>query len=527
MMSIGQKMLGAALCFCGGLLFLAGGLLFAGQKDGDPVVMGVTRIIPSKVFGEDKAIYISLPLSYKTGRSFPVFYALDGLGNFSRTASTLDLLGQDKLPEMIVVGLTTRNRQQEYTLAPLVETGRAKSEVPPEPRLDEREQSVQKTLRFILDEVAPFIEQNYRTTRYRLLFGGSLSASYVLYALLSMPEAFDVYIASSPNIGHSGDYLIDRAASFFRSASTATPSATLNKRLYISYSKEEHWRTIRYIPRFVKAIEANRPAGFDLIVRAYDEPRHNPFYIPLWALTALYPDWTPAPRPEIQPRHARIVPGRPVRVEIEAGDEDVYYTLDGSEPSARSARYAGPIEVTAPLVIKARIIRGEIETGPVAACEVVESAPLAGEPKSGAFKPGLKYRLFRNFLGDIPDAIDMEPSETGIVATVSESDTNPETSHLLEYSGYVEIKTAGNYLFSFLSGHPSRLVVGPQRLDNIFFGFFENNEPSLSLYLEKGMHPIRLCTTDFANENDILIFSYEGPGLERQRVPAGVLFHKD
>jgi predicted alpha/beta superfamily hydrolase len=513
------------LGIAGGLMLLVGGLLCAGQqKDGDPVSIGVTRIISSKAFGEDKVIYISLPLSYRSGRSFPVFYALDGLGNFSRTESALDLLGQDKLPEMIVVGLTTRNRQQEYTLAPLAGADRAAGEERTG-GLDERERGVQKTLRFIIDEVAPFIEQNYRTTRYRFLFGGSLSASYVLYAMLSMPEAFDVYIASSPNIGQFGDYLIDRAAAFFGAA--ASRGATLNKRLYISYSRKEHWRTVKTIPRFVAAIEANRPRGFDLIVRAYDEPRHNPFYIPLWALTALYPDWTPAPRPEIYPRHARLVPGRPVRVEIDPGAEEVYYTLDGSEPSLRSARYAGPIEVMAPLVVKARIIRGELETGPVATCEVVEGAPLAGEPKSGAFEPGLRYRLFRGYIGDIPDTIEMEPSETGVVPAVSARETYPETSYLLEYSGYVVIETPGYYLFSFLSGHPSRLVVGPQRLNNIFFGYFENNEPSLSLYLEKGMHPIRLCTTDFANDDDTFVLSYRGPGMKRQPVPAGALFHKD
>jgi hypothetical protein len=37
----------------------AGGLLFPGQqKDGDPISIGVTGIISSKVFGEDRAICI-------------------------------------------------------------------------------------------------------------------------------------------------------------------------------------------------------------------------------------------------------------------------------------------------------------------------------------------------------------------------------------------------------------------------------------------------------------------------------------
>ena len=62
-------------------------------------------------------------------------------------------------------------------------------------------------LNFVADEVIPFVNKNYRTIDHNISIGHSLSASFILHALVNKPNLFSSYIAISPNLAYDNERL--------------------------------------------------------------------------------------------------------------------------------------------------------------------------------------------------------------------------------------------------------------------------------------------------------------------------------
>jgi predicted alpha/beta superfamily hydrolase len=58
-----------------------------------------------------------------------------------------------------------------------------------------------KFLTFMAEELIPFVDRNFRTTDFRILYGESDAGLFTVYALFTQPEAFSAYIASNPSLG--------------------------------------------------------------------------------------------------------------------------------------------------------------------------------------------------------------------------------------------------------------------------------------------------------------------------------------
>lgn len=75
---------------------------------------------------------------------------------------------------------------------------------------------IENYTRFLVEEVFPFVEANYRTARYRILAGPQAGAVFGLATLQSRPDLSDAFIlnnqfGSPPNAA----LLLERAASFY------------------------------------------------------------------------------------------------------------------------------------------------------------------------------------------------------------------------------------------------------------------------------------------------------------------------
>ncbi|MCX6559106.1 MAG: alpha/beta hydrolase-fold protein [Candidatus Aminicenantes bacterium] len=181
------------------LLFLAG-ISFGeptasadgSEAGGQPIqAVRVEKIASAKV-GETREFWVSLPDGYAdSGERYPVLYMMDADFNFSsgiiggvRFAA---LMGQ--MPEFIMVGIKNTDRSKD--IFPEVVTYRDGSK---------DGGRAGQYLDFIREELIPHIDKNYRTEKFRVLYGTSNTGFTTVYALFRNPDTADAYIAASATL---------------------------------------------------------------------------------------------------------------------------------------------------------------------------------------------------------------------------------------------------------------------------------------------------------------------------------------
>lgn len=147
-----------------------------------------------------RRVWIYLPKSYETSsKSYPVVYMHDGQNLFDQSLSfsgewevdeTLDRLQKTQKLELIIVGIDNggSERIDEYTPWEIAEYP--------------SKQQGDTYVRFIKENLKPFIDQNYRTKNNReqtAIMGSSLGGLISYYAVLQYPETFGKAGVFSPS----------------------------------------------------------------------------------------------------------------------------------------------------------------------------------------------------------------------------------------------------------------------------------------------------------------------------------------
>lgn len=172
--------------------------------------------ITSSVLNEERPILVHLPDTYnKEGEGYPVLIVLDAEWSF-RTAVAISehLASGERAPSMIIVGIPNVMRSGRPSrfvdLAPAFA---------PDGQPDSSDGS-QSFMRFIVEEVLPFVETSYHTAPHRVIAGHSLGGLFVVYSMLEDQDAFDAFIAISPSLGRNNQQQIKRASELFTRTST-------------------------------------------------------------------------------------------------------------------------------------------------------------------------------------------------------------------------------------------------------------------------------------------------------------------
>jgi hypothetical protein len=178
------------------------------QSDGDRVALGTYRVLHSSILEEDRVLQVHLPREYEGGAgAFPVAYLLysDWVeGYFAQVVNDLYHLAMDRMPPAILVGVP--NTQRYRDLLPW-----------PRPGGQPGEGQADRFLRFVREELIPFVDGHYRTEPYRIMVGPQTAAVFGLYALLEAPGTFQAFILNDPCLlDHPGRSLcaelVERAA---------------------------------------------------------------------------------------------------------------------------------------------------------------------------------------------------------------------------------------------------------------------------------------------------------------------------
>ena len=150
--------------------------------------------INSEKLGGTRQLKIQLPRNYNENeeKSYPVIVVLDGDYLFEPVAGNVDYYSYwEEMPQVIVVGINQDRTREDDTYYEDVnffpeDTGSAFFE-------------------FVGLELMPYLDQNYRTTNFRIAVGHDLTANFMNFYLMKDPPLFQGYISLSPDLSPKMD----------------------------------------------------------------------------------------------------------------------------------------------------------------------------------------------------------------------------------------------------------------------------------------------------------------------------------
>lgn len=219
------------------------------QNDGDPVSIGTYHVIESKALGETRRLLVHLPRGYDGSNiTYPVVYHTYGdyvEQYYTEAVKVVEELGNEaRMPQMILVGIDNIDRYRD--LRPIMRDGSPAG--------------IENYTKFLVDEVFPFVEKNYRTAGYRIVIGPQAGAVFCLYTLQYHTDLFDAFILNNPLVHpQSNELLFDRADKFYQN------QKSLNKYFFITYDDiDDSSEDISEIDRFAQLAATAADKGFDL-----------------------------------------------------------------------------------------------------------------------------------------------------------------------------------------------------------------------------------------------------------------------
>jgi uncharacterized protein len=262
----------------------------ASGPEGEPVVIGHRVTVPSQILDEDRQILIHLPDGYgRSSARYPVLYLLDGSFHFHHvTGLTRFLSAIGRAPAMIVVGIDNTDRTRDLTPPATADSARM--------RLPFSSDSVtlrhptaggaDAFLRFITHELVPFVESGYRAAHFRILAGHSFGGLFVTHALLTQPESFHGYIASSPSLWWNGGAVA-------ASAAEQLDGREVGGRFFYGSVADGEADMIPPLAQLTEAFEGMRPAGLRWWYRVLTNETHSTVSHRSFeeGLVAIFGDW--------------------------------------------------------------------------------------------------------------------------------------------------------------------------------------------------------------------------------------------
>ena len=198
------------------------------------------RSLPSTIVDQEFRIYVALPLDYQTaGDSYPVLYISDANWIFGSVTENVRLLQLFReIPQMVIVGIgypvNDFRKTQGLRVRDLTPT-RNDAWIDGLLKLTQADFTTDGSggadnfLKFIREELKPFIEANYRiNSEDNSILGHSFGGLFALYALLQAPNTFNRYIISSPSIWW------DPEAVFAYEENLAREHSDLSAKIFIS-----------------------------------------------------------------------------------------------------------------------------------------------------------------------------------------------------------------------------------------------------------------------------------------------------
>jgi len=188
------------------ICFFIGQVITNAQSSGYLTCIGVTDSLYSNVLGESRDIYIQIPDNYHDNiiKQYPVAYILDGEVFLPTVNNVLNFYSGGFMPEMVLVGISNANHRTRDLTTSKITTNYGM------PYNEENGEAI-NFLKFIEEELIPYVESQYRVTNYKTFIGHSYGGLFTIYTLLNHPNLFSNYIAIDPSLDWDNQKLLTEA----------------------------------------------------------------------------------------------------------------------------------------------------------------------------------------------------------------------------------------------------------------------------------------------------------------------------
>jgi len=203
---------------------------------------------------------------------------------------------------------------------------------------------------------------------------------------------------------------------------------------------------------------------------------------------------------------------------------DIYFTLDGSEPTQQSQRYTKPFKLDNSTTLKMRAFAKSLAPGFVVT-EQFKKVEYALSKDPGDIKLGIAFDYYQGSFQSVDDLERKKPVRSGIMNYIGFKRGLTGEAFGYKYYGYILIPDNGVYTFYLESNDGSKLFLNNEELiDND--GGHTAIEKSAKIALKAGEYPIMVKYFQMGG-GKALKLSWESDKISKEEVTAKVLFHKD
>lgn len=239
------------------------------------IEIGNKETIQSKILEKEMQLSIHIPSDYDQSKDrYPILVTFQT--HFEQVAGAVkNLYDYELIPKMMVI------RIDSYEFGHLTPT-----------RIESNPNSGKADLflRFFKEELFPYLDRNYRTHPYRIVFSNSWGAMFAIYSILARPDVFDAAIASVPWLPYDEEekFMLKNAARFLN-------NDAFQNFLYMAMDDESV--ILPDLDSFLRILRKHPREGLDWEYHYWPEEDHTSTgYRSIYSgLRALYGDWNKIP----------------------------------------------------------------------------------------------------------------------------------------------------------------------------------------------------------------------------------------
>ncbi|MBN1550142.1 DUF4261 domain-containing protein [bacterium] len=235
--------------------------------------------IHSKLLDEDRMVSVFLPDSYKKSENpFPVLVVLDG-EDFARPVAGMtsyySKLG--KCPELIVVGIESKDRWRDYTPT--------KASIPDGTPLT-TSGGATLFMKFLENECMPYLESTYRISPFHVLYGHSIAGLFVVNSVLEKESNFAGFIATSPSLWWDSELMSSKSKTY------SGPDVTHSRYLFLAIG-DEGPTMLNPLLNFIHSLKENPKPNVYWTYRQFEDIDHQtmPIKTFIYGFEYIFSDW--------------------------------------------------------------------------------------------------------------------------------------------------------------------------------------------------------------------------------------------